>query len=245
MDVSASDLTEQLSKFQLSRKQLRKYSIYQERGFDEVPAKFDAGFKAPCWTSDKPFPLSLLVEMAVRGEARALQKGGKLPMWLRPYLVKNSALLDHRQLLSETDLLEEKTSLAKYLKENGIPEELGLVCLPYFFLLGVAKGGTTALYEMIAAHPQVVRTRKEPHWWTRADISNPFIHYVLNNYYTASKLVAAGGDGHTSSAVFGDASASTFWQLHHRADNATTRYPTVPNMIRAILPAARLIVVLR
>lgn len=237
--MSAVDITEQLSKFQLTRNQLRKYSIYQERGFDKaVPAKFEAGFKAPCWNDASPFPLSLLVDMAGKGDARALQKGGKLPMWLRPYLVKPARRLSVVEV-------EEKTSLAKYLRDTGIPPKLGLLCLPYFFLLGVAKGGTTALYEMIAAHPQVVRTRKEPHWWTRAETSNPFIHYVLTNYYTASKIVGASGDGQSSSMVFGDASASTFWQLYHRADNVTTRYPTVPNLIKAILPHAKLIVIFR
>lgn len=223
----------------MSRNQLRKYSIYQDRKFDDaVPAHFEAGFKSPCWSSEKPFPLSLLVDMALKGDARASQKGGKLPMWLRPYLIKPTG----RRLTEE---IEEKTSLAKYLRDTGIPEKLGRLCLPYFFLLGVAKGGTTALYEMISAHPQVVKTRKEPHWWTRAETNNPFMHYILTNYYTASKIVAASGDGHSSNMVFGDASASTFWQLHHRANNATTRYPTVPNLIKAILPNAKLIVIFR
>ena len=44
-------------------------------------------------------------------------------------------------------------------------------CLPYFMLIGTPKSGTTALYEMIAGHPDVVRTRKEPHWWTRGEES--------------------------------------------------------------------------
>jgi hypothetical protein len=241
VNVSASDIANQLSKFQLTRQQFSKLPIYQERGFDVVPSKFEAGFKAPCWKSDQPFPLSLLVDMAVRGETRASQKGGKLPMWLKPYLVKG---VNRRRKLSEMEL-EEKTSLAKYLRDEGIPEKLGIVCLPFFFLLGVAKSGTTALYEMISAHPQVVKTRKEPHWWTRADTSNPFIHYLLNNYYTASRIVASSGDGRSSSMVFGDASASTFWQIHHKYGNVTIRYPTVPNMIKAIIPNARLIVLFR
>jgi hypothetical protein len=103
---------------------------------------------------------------------------------------------------------------------------------------------------------QVVRTKKEPHWWTRGAQGDSVVSYVLNNYFAASKDVlqaytdattavpstrlstsatrsmqeskwlssetaaaaaaAPGASVRPQQMVFGDASASTFWQLHHR-----------------------------
>ncbi|PIK44101.1 hypothetical protein BSL78_19027 [Apostichopus japonicus] len=42
-----------------------------------------------------------------------------------------------------------------------------LHCLPYFFLLGTPKSGTTDIWSKIVQHPDVVCRAKEPHWWTR------------------------------------------------------------------------------
>ena len=42
-----------------------------------------------------------------------------------------------------------------------------LRCLPYFFLIGFPKCATTDLYDRIAKHPHVVRSKKEIHWFTR------------------------------------------------------------------------------
>jgi hypothetical protein len=56
---------------------------------------------------------------------------------------------------ADADAGERVYSLPMYLRDHGVPSTLGWLCLPHFFLLGVPKSGTTALYEMIAAHPQV------------------------------------------------------------------------------------------
>ncbi|KAL0178827.1 hypothetical protein M9458_024269, partial [Cirrhinus mrigala] len=43
-----------------------------------------------------------------------------------------------------------------------------LRCLPYFYIIGQPKCGTTDLYERLRLHPDVLLTPpKEPHWWTR------------------------------------------------------------------------------
>ena len=43
-----------------------------------------------------------------------------------------------------------------------------LLCLPYFYLAGFPKCGTTDLYAHITQHHQIIPTKvKEPHWWTR------------------------------------------------------------------------------
>ena len=42
-----------------------------------------------------------------------------------------------------------------------------LRCLPYFFLAGFPKSGTTDLFYKMGIHPQILAGCKEPHWWTR------------------------------------------------------------------------------
>ncbi|KAG9346069.1 hypothetical protein JZ751_007886, partial [Albula glossodonta] len=43
-----------------------------------------------------------------------------------------------------------------------------LRCLPYFYIIGQPKCGTTDLYDRLRLHPDVrFTTCKEPHWWTR------------------------------------------------------------------------------
>lgn len=41
-------------------------------------------------------------------------------------------------------------------------------CLPYFYIIGQPKCGTTDLYDRLRLHPDIkFTTFKEPHWWTR------------------------------------------------------------------------------
>ena len=41
-----------------------------------------------------------------------------------------------------------------------------LKCLPYYFLAGFAKCGTSDLYHKMGIHPQIRLTKpKEHHWW--------------------------------------------------------------------------------
>ena len=46
-----------------------------------------------------------------------------------------------------------------------------LRCLPFFFLIGAAKAGTTDVYNMIRSHPDFLTnglsSGKEPHWFTK------------------------------------------------------------------------------
>lgn len=42
-----------------------------------------------------------------------------------------------------------------------------LTCLPYFYLIGMPKCGTTDLWDKLVQHPQVAKVPKEPHWWAK------------------------------------------------------------------------------
>ena len=42
-----------------------------------------------------------------------------------------------------------------------------LRCVPYFFMVGVFKCGTTDLFRRITRHPEVLMGLKEIHWFTK------------------------------------------------------------------------------
>ncbi|KAK7483704.1 hypothetical protein BaRGS_00025025, partial [Batillaria attramentaria] len=42
-----------------------------------------------------------------------------------------------------------------------------LLCVPYFYLAGVSKSGTSDLFSRIIQHPEVIDSRKEHHWFDR------------------------------------------------------------------------------
>ncbi|XP_067945784.1 carbohydrate sulfotransferase 15-like [Watersipora subatra] len=53
-------------------------------------------------------------------------------------------------------------------KRNGTGPRKQLRCLPYFFIIGMEKCGTTDLYQRISKHPDVALSMaKELQWWTR------------------------------------------------------------------------------
>ncbi|XP_078698860.1 carbohydrate sulfotransferase 15-like isoform X2 [Branchiostoma floridae x Branchiostoma belcheri] len=97
-----------------------------------------------------------------------------------------------------------------------------LRCLPYVYIIGQPKCGTTDLYSRLIKHPDVVRGHgKEPHWWTRGRFKRQV-----------------------------EGSASTMWDNRHWRrefwDTPNNEPPIlVANLIRAVQPKARIIISLR
>ena len=61
--------------------------------------------------------------------------------------------------------------------------EAGLLCLPFAYLAGFPKCGTTTLWSQLAiSHRNLVRSSKmatkEPQWWTRNAEQTSFLAYV-------------------------------------------------------------------
>ena len=56
-----------------------------------------------------------------------------------------------------------------------------LRCLPFFFLVGCPKCGTTDLFRMLKAHPDFRAFMKEPHWFTRRRF-NTIVPYSFDKY---------------------------------------------------------------
>ncbi|KAL4640155.1 carbohydrate sulfotransferase 15 isoform X1 [Arapaima gigas] len=140
-------------------------------------------------------------------------------------------------------------------------------CLPYFYIIGQPKCGTTDLYDRLRLHPDVrFTTFKEPHWWTRKRfgiirLSEGFQNrYPVEDYLDLFDLAAyqiqdnmlgnASRSHEQGNIIIGEASASTMWDNNawvYFYDNTTDGEPPflVQDFIHAVQPNAKFIVMLR
>ena len=123
-----------------------------------------------------------------------------------------------------------------------------LYCLPYFFIAGFPKSGTTTLHEALQQHPQIVRpTTKEPHWWTRVpleDMNTDYLKLIILEYLlyfsaTAKRLSLRPNEG----MITYDGSQSTLWDSNFFMDNED--YCAMPAIVSRVLPNAKFIVLMR
>ena len=123
-----------------------------------------------------------------------------------------------------------------------------LYCLPYFFIAGFPKSGTTTLHEALQQHPQIVRpTKKEPHWWTRVPLEDmnmdylklTIMEYLLYFTEAAKKITQHPNEG----TITYDGSQSTLWDSNFFVNNED--YCAMPAIISRILPNAKFIVLMR
>lgn len=109
--------------------------------FSVIPHQFLPGIKSPCWYE------------RFSGDLNS-----------DPYR-KNHFSLRSKSFKTVSERL--KRSFQQHL----LPREGSLFrfrCLPFFYIIGQPKCGTTDLFHRLLLHPEIkVNTMKEPHWWTR------------------------------------------------------------------------------
>jgi hypothetical protein len=110
--------------------------------------------------------------------------------------------------------------------------------MPDFFIVGHAKCGTSALYEMLRLHPQIFMPKvKEPWYFSR---SNPQALPASERTVEVTGNVPMGEEEYL--ALFADATPG------QRIGEGSTSYlwsPTAAAAIAAVQPAARIIAILR
>ncbi|KAJ8045730.1 Carbohydrate sulfotransferase 15 [Holothuria leucospilota] len=126
-----------------------------------------------------------------------------------------------------------------------------LHCLPYFFLLGTPKSGTTDIWSKILAHPEIVAAIKEPHWWTRTSYPSAPLEVYEKRYMTNAIVKRTGTDIQKKQlTITGDGSASTFWdnmrwkEIYPEYDQKGPPY-IMADVIHTVLPNAKLLVSFR
>ncbi len=128
-------------------------------------------------------------------------------------------------------------------------DELAFACLPYFFIAGFPKCGTSAFHGALQEHRQVAKPRwKEPQWWTRGPLgrtNHSWSYYetavitYFSNYIQASAMIA---NGYTDTITY-DGSQSTMYDSNFFINYQD--YCALPVVMSRVLPNAKFTVLLR
>ncbi|XP_029604429.1 carbohydrate sulfotransferase 15 [Salmo trutta] len=222
----------------------RKALIHSEpHMFSVIPNKFLPNVKNPCWYEEHTGNISR-----------------------DPYKTNLYARYSHR-FRTVFEYLRKAFREHLYLRGG---KYYRMRCLPYFYIIGQPKCGTTDLYDRLQLHPEVrFTTFKEPHWWTRKRfgiirLSEGFHdRYPVEDYLDLFDLAAYQiqdnlmGNAHSGAPeqhkiIIGEASASTMWDNNAWAyfyDNSTEAEAEPPFLIQDFIhilqPDARFIVMLR
>lgn len=180
------------------------------------------------------------------------------PCWLED-IYSAGVYLDNPYLHMSQSIQKEMVRLTtkwdKLLSKNDRtrpPQRLR--CLPYFYIAGMPKSGTTDFYRRMNVHPDIVKCqRKEPHWWTRIQFQELWKrnHSSFNNYvdlFDGAAEQIQKDKNHKQ--ITSDASASTLWDndfWNRLPGNANLSEPDllIAHYIHHMTPSSKIIVILR
>lgn len=142
-----------------------------------------------------------------------------------------------------------------------------LKCLPYFYLIGMPKCGTTDLWDKLVQHPQVQSVPKEPHWWskrrngwTKTPVHSVQVHRIrhmtrgkddssVDWYLNWFEVFAIPTVKSKPKTIFGDGSVTTaFTSLGHwKSDFPGFKEPpySLPDLMHSVQPSAKIIAIVR
>ncbi|XP_073338751.1 carbohydrate sulfotransferase 15-like [Pagrus major] len=208
--------------------------------FSVIPRHFLPGIKSPCWYEE------------FSGE-------------LSPDLYKRNHFTQRsKSFKTVCDRL--RTTFQQHLHHRD-GKQFRLRCLPFFYIIGQPKCGTTDLFHRLLLHPEVkFNTMKEPHWWTRKRFG--YIRFKdgfqesfpVEDYLDLFDLAAhniqdeisgnSSGDHRSLQFITGEASASTMWDnqawSYLPRDGEETEPPFLAqDFIHTVQPDAKIIIMLR
>ncbi|KAK1905008.1 Carbohydrate sulfotransferase 15 [Dissostichus eleginoides] len=183
--------------------------------------------------------------------------GIKSPCWYEEFSSERSTDLYRRNLFTrrsktfKTVCDHLRTNFQQHLFHRG-SKVFRLRCLPYFYIIGQPKCGTTDLFNRLLLHPEVkFNTMKEPHWWTRkrfgyirfkAGFQESFpVEDYLDLFDLAAQNIQEG---------ISEASASTMWDNKAWSYLPSDREGTEPpflaqDFIHTVQPGAKILIMLR
>uniref|UniRef100_UPI003AAD7091 carbohydrate sulfotransferase 15-like n=1 Tax=Centroberyx gerrardi TaxID=166262 RepID=UPI003AAD7091 len=207
--------------------------------FSVIPRQFLPGIKNPCWHEEFSTKTNF-----------------------DPY--RGNLFTTHKSFKTASDYLRTKFQEHLYHRDG---KQYRLRCLPYFYIIGQPKCGTTDLFNRLLLHPEVkFIALKEPHWWTRKRFGYIRFKGGSQEYFSVEDyldlfdlaahniqegLIGNSSRDHTKlQLITGDASASTMWDneawsyLH--ADREETEPPFLTqDFIHTVQPNAKIIIILR
>ena len=193
-----------------------------------LPDEYISEFRNPCWYSDLQIP-SVIKRLQFPGVSQKLDE--------------NSVKLKEKYIA---------TRPTSYLRvpiraHSDSSRERNLYCLPYFFLLGYAKTGTTSLYSLITTIKMFARPeKKELHWWTwyPYKTAEPLSSLYFKRYL-AHFVPAAFNINKYTNMITGDCSVLAAYRLPFRATTTSVLPGFMPYMYSQLFKQQRFIIVMR
>ncbi|XP_054655425.1 carbohydrate sulfotransferase 15-like [Dunckerocampus dactyliophorus] len=208
--------------------------------FSVIPRHFLPGIKSPCWYEEFVGGTSIDPYASNLFVVRSMNFKG----------VCDQLTSNFRQSLRQQD--------GKLFR---------LRCLPYFYIVGQPKCGTTDLFRRLLLHPELrFNVMKEPHWWTRRrfgyirfkeGLQERFpVEDYLDLFDLAAHKIQASSSGNSPGGrrplqlITGEASASTMWDnqawSYSHGDGEETEPPFLAqDFIHMVQPGAKIIIMLR
>ena len=125
-------------------------------------------------------------------------------------------------------------------------------CLPYFYVMGYSKCGTTMLWTLLSKHPDYVRpagkeaaTLSKRRYSVYFKIPYPGIANSLLKYMSFFDPAVARIKADREHHVTGDCSADVVWELPFKTSYDIVYPDSMAFMVSTILPKARLIAIVR
>ncbi|XP_051936833.1 carbohydrate sulfotransferase 15-like isoform X1 [Hippocampus zosterae] len=208
--------------------------------FSAIPRHFLPGVKSPCWYED--FPVEKI---------RDPYGGNLFTVRSKKFKIVCDRLASAFRHRPDAD--------------GGLSR---LRCLPYFYIIGQPKCGTTDLFHRLLLHPDFkFNIMKEPHWWTRKRFGYIRFkdgfqeNFPVEDYLDLFDLAAYNIQGSSAGnspgerrrlarLITGEASASTMWDnqawsyLHGDREEAEPPF-LAQDFIHTVQPDAKIIVMLR
>nr|XP_057914455.1 carbohydrate sulfotransferase 15-like [Doryrhamphus excisus] len=208
--------------------------------FSLIPRHFLPGIKSPCWYQE------------------FLGKTDDNPYASNLFVVRS---------MTFKNVCDQLTSNFHQRLHQQDDKLFRLRCLPYYYIVGQPKCGTTDLFRRLQVHPELrFNVMKEPHWWTRKRFG--YIRFKeglqerfpLDNYLDLFDLAAqtiqasssgnSPGDRRPLQVITGEASASTMWDNQAWSYNHDKWEETDPpflaqDFIHTVQPGAKIIIMLR
>ena len=130
-----------------------------------------------------------------------------------------------------------------------------LYCLPYMYLLGYPKCGTTSLYEYFRKHPEFATFSSRGCGWIGVHTSGLIKKYpanvktvfsLLNHFYLASRQIEkSSADDHVNDKIIADFSPGSSWRQSGFEQFKNGSMCDPPLLLRELQPDAKFVVLLR
>ena len=165
---------------------------------------------------------------------------------------------NYDKVMSDLNLKSDYSHVTKQNYSYLLPKTSGtktLHCLPYMYLLGYPKCGTTSLYDYFKKHPEFTTMSSRGCGWIGiytsglvkgypANVKSVF--HLLNHFYLASREIEIGSaNDHADNKIIADFSPGNSWRQSGFEQRKNGSMCDPPLLLREMQPNAKFVVLLR